>query len=207
MNRRFSSASMLVILVLLIGTTSFAVQSPATVQAAIAPASCAPDSGSGSISGTVTASGGTPLKNVEVDAYTTYGDRGGYALTDASGNYTINGLIAGPYLLQFKPGSGENAAEWYDNQPGPVTATPVTVSTGATTSGINAQLEAGARFSGQVTGAGIGPLQSTQVIVYDSQGQYAASAYTDAAGNYTTSPGLPSGSYRLYIKDYRFPSK
>ena len=206
MNRRFSYASMLAILVLLIGATSFAVRPPA-VQAAVAPASCAPDSGSGSISGTVTASGGTPLNNVEVDAYTPYGDRGGYALTNASGNYTINGLIAGPYLLQFKPGSGENAAEWYDNQPGPFTATPVTVNTGATTSGINAQLDTGARFSGQVTGEGSGPLQSAQVIVYDSQGRYAASAYTDAAGNYTTGPGLPSGSYRLYIKAYGFPSE
>src|SRR5262245_37429466 len=188
MNRRFSSASMLAILVLLIGTTAFAVQSPATVQAAVAPASCAPDSGSGSISGTVTASGGTPLNNVDIVAYTPYGDRGGYASTNASGNYTINGLIGGSYLVQFKPRGGDNASEWYDNQPGPSTATPVTVSEGGATTGINAQLEPGARFSGQVVGEGSGPIQSAQVVVRDSQGEYVAGAYTDAAGNYTTSP-------------------
>jgi 5-hydroxyisourate hydrolase-like protein (transthyretin family) len=206
MKRRLST-SMLAILVVLTSIATWSIHPPTIAQAVNAPVSCAPDSGSGSIGGTVTAAGGVPLNSVEVDAYTPYGDRGGYALTNASGNYTINGLIAGTYLLQFKPNGGVNASEWYNDQPGPFTATPVTVTSGGATTGINAQLDPGARFSGQVTGDGSGPIQSAQVIVYDSQGQYAAQAYTDAAGNYTTSPGLPSGGYRLYIKAYGFPSE
>ena len=47
------------------------------------------------ISGTVTAPGSLPLSGVQVTAYTIYGDRGGYATSDASGNYQIHGLIAG----------------------------------------------------------------------------------------------------------------
>ncbi len=202
MKRRSSPTATLAILVLLLGIATSAAHSPAIVLAAAPPASCAPDSGSGIISGNVTAPGSVPLKNVEVDAYTTYGDRGGYALTDASGNYQVTGLIAGSYIVQFKPSSGGYAAEWYDNQSTALTATPVTVTTGGTTSAINAQVDLGARFSGQVVAEGGGPIQSAQVSIYDSSGQYVGGAYTDAAGNYTTNPGLATGSYRLKFTAY-----
>jgi len=203
MKRRSSPMLTLAVLVLLIGIAASAVQPPMTVLAAAPPASCAPDSGSGTISGTVTAPGAVPLNQVEVTAYTTYGDRGGYAYSDASGNYQITGLIAGSYVVQFKPSAGY-AAEWYNNQPTALTGVPVAVSTGGTTSGINAQMALGARFSGQVTGEGSGPLSSAQVSVYDSSGQQVASAYTDVAGNYTTSPGLATGSYRLSFNAYSY---
>ena len=207
MKRRSSPTVTLAILVLLIGIAASAAQAPMIALAAIQPASCAPDSGSGTISGTVTAPGGVPLNQVEVTAYTICGDRGGYASSDASGTYQVTGLIAGSYIIQFKPGTGGYAAEWYNNQPTALTAAPVSVSTAGTTSGINAQMELGARFSGQVTGEGAGPLQSAQVSVYDSGGQYIASAYTDAAGNYTTNPGLATGSYRLKFEAYSYLSE
>jgi hypothetical protein len=193
MKRRSLPTLMFAILVLLLGISSSAAHPPMIALAAALPASCAPDSGSGTISGTVTAPGGVPLSAVQVTAYTIYGDRGGYAYSDASGNYQVTGLIAGSYILEFKPGSGY-AVEWYNNQPTALTAASVTVSTGGTTGTINAQMELGARFSGQVLGDGSGPLQSAQISVYDSSGQYVAGAYTDAAGNYTTSPGLATGS-------------
>jgi 5-hydroxyisourate hydrolase-like protein (transthyretin family) len=192
--RHPSPATMLVILVLLAALAP--ARPPSVALAAPAPASCAPDSGTATISGTVTGAGSTPLNGVLVEAYTTYGDRGGYAYTNASGIYQVTGLIGGSYLLVFKPSGGTYGPEWYSNQPGPLTATPVAVSAGGTTTGANAQLDDGARISGQVLGAGGVPLQSVQVVVYDSDGQYAANTYTDAAGNYTTS-GLASGSYRI----------
>jgi hypothetical protein len=46
-----------------------------------------------------------PVKTVLVTAYTSYGDRGGYAYTDASGVYQITGLIGGSYILKFEPQS------------------------------------------------------------------------------------------------------
>lgn len=159
-------------------------------------ASCAPDSGSATIGGTVTGAGATPLSNVLVTAYTTYGVRAGSDYTDASGAYQITGLIGGSYLLKYEP-SGEYMAEWYNNQATAFTATPVSVSEGGSISGINAEMGFGARFSGTVVGLGGGPLQSISVTVYDAEGNSVASAFTDAAGNYTTRPGLPSGTYRI----------
>jgi 5-hydroxyisourate hydrolase-like protein (transthyretin family) len=206
MKRRSLPTLMFAILVLLLGISSSAAHPPMIALAAALPASCAPDSGSGTISGTVTAPGGIPLSAVQVTAYTIYGDRGGYAYSDASGNYQVTGLIAGSYVLEFKPGSGY-AVEWYNNQPTALTAASVTVSTGGTTGTINAQMELGARFSGQVVGDGSGPLQSAQINVYDSSGQYVAGAYTDAAGNYTTSPGLATGSYRISFEAYSYLSE
>ncbi len=167
------------------------------VRAAASVATCAPDSGSAMIGGSVTDSGATPLNGVLVTAYTTYGKRGGYAYTNASGVYQITGMIGASYLVQFEPQSGAYNAEWYPNQPTPQLATPVTVPEAGASSAVNAQLELGARVSGNVVGAGGGPLQYVRVSVYNTSGRAVAAASTDAAGNYSTSPGLPDGSYRV----------
>lgn len=170
---------------------------PNVVLAAAPVATCAADSGSATISGTVTGSGGTPVSNVLVSAYTIYGRRGGYDYTDASGVYTVNTLIGGSYLLRYEPGGGTYAAEWYNNAATPQTATPVNVAEAGAVSGINLQLDPGARFDGTVSGQGGGPLQNVQVSVYDTSGRTVANAYTDSAGAYITSPGLPTGNYRV----------
>lgn len=173
-------------------------------QAAANVASCAPDSGSATISGTVTAPGGVPISFAQVTAYTQYGDWGGSASTNASGSYTISGLIGGSYLLKFD-GTGAYASEWYSNQSSATSATPVTVADGGAVSDINAELNPGARFSGTITGSGGGALQYVQVTVYNSAQEPVATADTDAGGAYLTSPGLPSGSYRIQFggtRDY-----
>lgn len=193
---------LLVSVLALVAGLAAAAGRPARVALAAADgASCAPGSGSGSISGAVTAPGGAPLANVQVIAYTLYGDRASYSSTNASGFYEVGSLIAGQYLLEFQPSSDGWAFEWYADQPGPSTAAPVAVSAGADTPGINAELALGARFSGQVSGAGGGPLQYADVNVYDASGRQVAGASTDAAGSYTTSPGLAAGSYRISFGD------
>lgn len=170
--------------------------------------SCAPDSGSATISGTVTTSTAAPANNVQVSAYTVYGFRGGYDYTDATGAYQITGLIGGPYILEFRPSSGADMAEWSGNQTGPTTAATVTVLTAGSTTGINAQLDAGARIRGLVTGNGGAGLSSVRVDVFNASGQQVAGGYTDATGVYTTSPGLPSGAYRLsYNQAYGYASE
>ncbi len=186
---------------ILLAVASFGALRPAISHAAPGPVSCAADSGSATISGTVTGDGAAPLANTLVSAYTAYGQRGGYAYTSAIGVYTIPNLIAGSYLLKFEPGSGIYAPEWYNNQPSALTATPVAVASGATVVGINAQLAAGAQFSGQVTGEGVGALDNVPVTVYNSEGSQVASGYSNAAGSYTTRPGLMNGSYRIEFGD------
>lgn len=198
MLRRYALPQAALVCLMLLGAllASFA-QPTQLVRAAATVATCAPDSGSATISGTVTGSGGTPLNSVLVTAYTIYGKHGGSAYTNASGVYQLTGLIGAAYLLKFEPQDGAYVAEWYPNQPTPQAASPLAVAEAGAVPGVNAQLEFGARISGTVTGASSGPLQGLAVTVYDTSGQSVARAYTDATGTYVTSPGLPSGSYRV----------
>lgn len=186
----------LAVVVLLLGCVVATGARATPVLAAADVASCAPRSGSATISGVVTASG-TPLSGVQVTAYTDYGRYVTAALTDTSGAYQLSNLIGGAYLIEFRPATGASTGEWYPDAAGPLTATPVVVPTGGAVNGINADLAEGARFSGNVVGQGGTPLQSVAVTVYDASGRQVASATTDASGNYTTRPGLPSGSYRI----------
>lgn len=165
--------------------------------AAATVATCAPDSGSATLGGTVTGPGGAPLDNVQVSAFTSYGVRAGADFTDASGAYEITDLIGGSYLIEFAPQSDEHQAEWYPNQENPFAATAVSVAEGGAVAGIDAELAVGARFSGTVTGQGGAPLAGIAVSVYAADDRQVAAGSTDAGGNYTTSPGLPTGSYRV----------
>ncbi len=197
MNRSLRAPLTLVAVVLLLGVMLAAGPAPRVALAAADAATCAPRSGSASISGTVTGPGSVPLSYVSVTAYTTYGLFAGSAITNLTGAYQITGLIGGSYLLKFEPQSDVHHVEWYHNQPSALAATPVNVAAGAAVTGVDAELAVGARFSGTVTGQGGGPLSGIQVTVYDAQGLSVARATTNAAGAYTTQPGLPSGTYRV----------
>lgn len=192
-----SSLIVLAAAVLLISSVLSAGARPGAALAAANVASCAPNSGSASIGGTVTGAGGVPLNGVQVTAYTTYGVRAGSAFSNAMGVYQIGGLIGGSYLIEFAPSAGEHQAEWYADQATAFSAAPVAVTEGGAVGGINAELAVGARFSGTVVGLGGGPLSGIRVSVYDAGGRRVATAFTDAAGAYTTRPGLPSGTYRV----------
>jgi hypothetical protein len=157
----------------------------------------------GTITGNVTAAdGGAALKDVWVDVYNS---SSGYwvedDITDVSGNYTVTGLPAGSYKVEFDPStSGVSAAyitEYYNDKATYGAADPVSVSLGATVNNINAVLAHGGQFTGTVTAADGGALlEGVYVKVYDSQGNQKAYDYTDSSGVYTTN-GLASGSYRL----------
>ena len=183
MRRRRSLASLLAALVFLTGITSWTIRPPTIVQAANPPAACAPDSGSGSISGTVTAAGGTPLQYVQVEAYTPYGDRGGYTSTNASGNYTIVGLGSGSYTLKASPIFGEN-----------LIGTPQTVSLTApnTLSGVNFTMAPGGTLTGRVTDASGTPLKDITIFIGNQDNSYQEYVYTNASGVYAAT-ALPSG--------------
>ena len=77
----------------------------------------------------------------------------GWAQTDASGTYTVTGLPAGTYKVQFSDASGY-LEQWYNNKPDYESATEVQVSAGNTTTGIDARLIEGGKISGTVTGVG-----------------------------------------------------
>jgi hypothetical protein len=74
--------------------------------------------------------------------------------------------------------------------------TPISVTAGATTSGINFALAIGGRISGTVTDAGTGaPIQNAFVDIYTSGGAYVTSAAANTSGSYMNLTGLPAGVY------------
>jgi hypothetical protein len=123
----------------------------------------------GAISGTVTDAGGTHqgLENVWVNVSSpSTGDYG--TQTDASGNYTVAVPPGTDYRVCFiadgvTGGSSSTGYvdECYNNQPPSGTPTPVTVTAGATTPGINAALAAGAGISGTTPPGAGGTLSRT----------------------------------------------
>jgi hypothetical protein len=124
-------------------------------------------------------------------------------MTEAAGGYTIGGLVAASYEVQFRSPSGSGLNYMPEFYPEPASykeAEPVMVNGTSTRIGINAVLQAGSRLSGRVedatteTGlAGIG------VCAYSLNGG-SGCAETGADGTYTIA-GLASGSYRVSFYD------
>ncbi|WP_354500234.1 carboxypeptidase regulatory-like domain-containing protein [Mycetocola sp. 2940] len=139
---------------------------------------------------------GANLDGVYVYAMSDTGD-GGQAVTDASGNYTIRGLVAGPYTLQFEDSNYRGAAQWWSGKTTRDSADTFTVAASATVSGKNAILAPAATISGNVKGAGNPAvnLAGISVSAMSDEGVF-ASATTDDAGNYALQ-GLPAGSYNV----------
>jgi 5-hydroxyisourate hydrolase-like protein (transthyretin family) len=160
--------------------------------------------GGGRISGTVTdAATGLPLAGVQVRLYNAAGTYLTYGYSNSSGVYvTAAGLSFGTYYARTSNGLGY-IEELYEDTPCPGGActvtggTPVTVALGSTTTGIDFGLAQGGRIAGTAKDAATGlPLSGLMVRVFNSVGAYVTYGYTDSAGNYTTSSGLVSGTYR-----------
>ena len=100
-----------------------------------------------------------------------------------------------------------NAADYvdelYDNVPScaactPLAGTPVTVTAGATTSGIDIALDAGGRIEGRVTDASTAaPVLDASVSVYNAAGSLERSVPVDAVGNYAAHGLAPGTHYAL----------
>jgi len=164
--------------------------------------------GTGSISGTVTdASTTAAISSVPVYII----DSGGFyvtsAYTDASGNYTATGLATGTYYAVTSNYSGY-LDELYDDLPcfgggcDPTAGTPISVTDGVTTSGIDFALGLGGSISGTMTDASTSSaIQYSGVNVFDASGSFVSAGTTDAAGNYTAT-GLATGTYYAVTENY-----
>ena len=157
----------------------------------------------GSISGTVTAaSGGAPLKGVEVCAYEVEEEvEVSCAFTTLpSGEYTIAGLAPAEYKVEFWPhGEGLNyVTQYYNGKSSYATAEAVTVSAGFVTPGVSAQLQKGGSIAGTLTDASThAPLAGIVVCALEPALEETVCASSGVSGQYTIS-GLPSSSsYRV----------
>ncbi len=137
----------------------------------------------GSISGTVTYSGGSGASDIMVEAHKEMEHGWGNAWTASDGTYTITGLTSGTYRVEI---FSDYAAQ-------PQT---VTVDTGADTSGVDFTLTTGGSISGTVTDAN-GAVAYITIHAWSETGGWGGSM-TSSDGAYTIT-GLYSGIYHVNI--------
>jgi hypothetical protein len=164
---------------------------------------------SGSISGTVTdATTGDDLSGICVNAVTPPGQPGVNGnmstTTAADGTYTITGVPAGSYIVEFSDsawcGNGGNYAnQWWKNSPSESGATEVYLTAGWAQLGIDAAMVEGGSISGTVTDATTGDDLSGICVnaVAAGSGSLGWSSSTAADGTYTISGLDPSLTYDI----------
>lgn len=161
-----------------------------------------------SISGTVSGDGAGALQGVFVVAYDASDPARpprATAVTDAAGRYTLRGLPAGQYTVEFITAVSRNStsrqfqsAVYDPNGTTPPNPTAVQVRAGEGRAGIDITLGRGAQVSGRVTDAatGAGVAGVYAVLIDQFTGRPVSVGLTDAEGNFVTS-GVNRGVYRL----------
>ena len=154
----------------------------------------------GAVSGTVTDASSNPLAGMCVSAAANTNDFitptfFGFATTDASGQYKIEGLSAGSYQVQFDIGCGNNGNYL------PATSSTFTVQLGGSYTQ-NASLEPGASVAGTVTSKATGkPLAGICVVMWSDSFDFGGGfAVTRADGSYVINDQVPPGTY--YVAFY-----
>jgi hypothetical protein len=159
----------------------------------------------GRASGTVQAANGSPL-SVSVRLF----DASGNLIASANsasdtGRYITPAVEPGGYYAAVASGSPGYEDQAYQNttncleQPGcAVAPTPIVLSAGATTAGIDFQLNRGGEIGGVVTDAATNlPLRNVVVYITDASGAVRGSGASGADGNFRTT-GLKAGIYYAY---------
>lgn len=154
-----------------------------------------------SISGTVTGPGGAPLSGtINVNALAYSGVQGIWITvsagsTDAAGNYTLTGLSAGTYRVEFLDYSGNYSTEFYNDVADIDLATDVVVGVAATTSGINAVMSL-AGYNTWASNYGLDPATNGAASADpDNDGFLNGSEYAFGTDPTFATPGLMSSSY------------
>ena len=171
----------------------------------------------GRITGKVLNRAGTPIAGVEVTAYYDFvkcgaGSSVSYGndvTTDATGQYTITGLTAGLYRLEFDDPNKQYKTTYYANADNLENATDLTVALEQTVTNPNITLDErnGGAIAGKVTnGSGVGLVHiEIDAYRYDQVNDYWA--FVDATATITDGtyllPGLTADNYRLRFTDER----
>jgi hypothetical protein len=153
----------------------------------------------GGISGSVVrAAGGTGIRYAHLRIYNTAGTEVRQADSSQTGEYSIAYLAPGSYFVQAS--ASGFATEVYDDlmcDPTCVVTngTPVTVTSGTTTTGISLALTARGGISGVVTRNPDGaPISGASVTVYGTNGNWYGWADSGPDGSYSVSD-LPAGTF------------
>ena len=156
------------------------------------------------VRGVLTDKQGNPIAGAVAQARTDGGDYAGEATTGADGSYRIANLQPGTYAVCFEttaqtkgPSSTGYISGCYRQRPFGYGGTPVTVTAGKMTTGVNDYLSVGGAISGRITdpsGAGIGDVSVYVAYPYPQHSFYSATSSAD--GSYTIK-GLPADTYRI----------
>ena len=157
----------------------------------------------GKITGTVTdAVGKAAIAEASVCASSSSALR--CATTNANGEYTITGLPSGEYTVKYS--ASTYASQYYNGGETPSEATPVPVTAGVTSAGINAALQVGAQISGKVTDSTTSAAVSGALVCASGDVGVGCDT-TNSSGEYTIT-GLATGEYTVkfsastYIAQY-----
>jgi len=162
------------------------------------------------ITGTVTAegsNGATKIAGISAIAYDTDGNWvTASGETGSDGIYSLGGLRAGDYKVQFRASGTDYAAEWHQDKHTFNPADTVTISDLNNEITINAELGPGGSISGQVTDSkGVG-IVGALVKVYDSSSDATDSpiefATTVDNGLYTVT-GLPASGVSFKVQFFQ----
>ena len=154
----------------------------------------------GSLAGHVLDSTGTPQAGVCVTAFPRTGPGVvSVATTSRGGHWTLTGLDPGSYRVLFSPtcmaGFPQVAPQWFNDKPGPGSATPVNVAADRTTRAVNARLAAPGSISGTVTDLAHVALPGICVAALpEADGSVPISAVTPTNGSFSIA-NLPPGKY------------
>jgi len=171
------------------------------------PAAPAVAQGTGGISGSVTnADTAAGISGVTVYVYNSAGSLAKTATTVAGGTYSAKELAAGTYYVKTY-NTLDYVDELYNNIPclglacsNPTSGTPVAVSSGATTTGIDFALAPSGAIAGKVSDSVSGAaLAGVSVFAYNAGNTQLRGTTTDGTGSYKIE-GLPKGTY--YVKTY-----
>ena len=185
------------------GAPSYATAATATATTLVWPPTA--------ISGTVTDAGGAHhgLANVGVMVRPVpWTNAFQYVWTDADGNYTVTSLAAGTYSVCFSASSATGGStdtngyvnQCYDGLALPVgVTTPVNVTTGQTTTGIDAAMVEKGAISGMVTDAAGSQSAVSRFAVTATSPSTGATgnAIVSPDGSYTTTGVPPGTDYRV----------
>jgi hypothetical protein len=158
----------------------------------------------GQISGKVTdTSSKAAIQSIQVCASVMgTGEGGGCTTTSETGEYTLRSLATGEYRVEFSAPYGsslEYVEQYYNAKASSGEANPVSVTAGATVSGIDAAMVLKGQIAGKVTDATTkAAVGGIQVSVYQTTGYYYPIAYatTNSSGEYAVA-GLTTGEYRI----------
>lgn len=161
----------------------------------------------GIVEGTVTDASSTPVADVDVEVFrqeaNDYWSRAKTTTTDSSGEYRIEGLGVGNYVVKFSDFDGDLAHQYWNGSADRAGATVLEIAPGDLVDNIDATLAPGGTVSGTITqndGTGAVPADGAYVTVWmlnsDDAWEVAASDETDASGDYEVS-GLAPGTYTV----------